>query len=332
MEPAVSVVLPVRDGGPHLAAAVGSILAQENCDFELILVDDHSSDGALESLPSRDARIRFIANAGGGLIDALNTGLRAARGHYIARMDADDIALPKRLRTQLDYLARNPSVAIAGTEVELFAEGELGAGNQRYQRWINVLRSPGAIHRERFIECPLPHPTWLMPRSVVRRLGGYRDAGWPEDYDFLLRAASAGYRCGKPEGVLLRWRDHPDRASRIDPRYAQERFTAARAHFLAADELQGRPVVIWGAGPGGRDLHDALSRESVTVQGFVDVHPRRIGGCKRGRPVWHFEEAGRRAREAIILVAVGVPSARPEIRAVLQRMGRREGADWWFAA
>ena len=92
--------MPVRDGGPHLAEAVDSILAQSERDLELLVVDDHSRDGAVAALSRNDPRLTVIASEGRGVSAAFNTGFDRSRGDYIARMDADDIALPGRLTLQ----------------------------------------------------------------------------------------------------------------------------------------------------------------------------------------------------------------------------------------
>ena len=117
----VSVVMPVRDGGEFLAGAVASILAQTHQNLELIVVDDHSSDRAIPDLHRTDGRLRFARSAERGVSAAFNTGLALAQGDYIARMDADDLALPMRLEVQLDYLEAHPELAICGGCVEIFS-------------------------------------------------------------------------------------------------------------------------------------------------------------------------------------------------------------------
>ncbi len=330
-EPLISVLMPVHNGGDWLAAAVASVLAQDGVALELLLIDDRSSDGAIERLPVEDPRLRVIPVAGAGLVDALNTGLAAARGHWLARMDADDECLPGRLTTQLVYLQRHPEVAIAGCRVESLG-AVMGAGWSRYLEWSNALAGPDAIARELFVESPLVHPGWMLPTTLARELGGWRHGDFPEDYEFLLRAAQLGLRFGKPEPVLLRWRDHGGRLTRTDPRYAPAAFLALKARHLALWRLQGRPVWIAGAGPTGRDLCDALDREGVPVLGFYELHPRRIGGSKRGRPVWAQHEVDRAPPDAFGLVAVGSPGSRERIRGEFRALPWREGEDWLFVA
>ena len=332
MNPLVSVIMPVRDGGAYLEASVDSILGQSYSSLELILVDDHSVDSAISGLSTADPRLVLLKNRGRGVSSAFNTGLSRARGEFIARMDADDISLPGRIEEQYRYFQSHPDIDICGACVEIFTDGEVAGGNIRYQAWLNDCRSPGQIHREMFIESPIPNPTVMFRHDAVLRLGGYGDPDWPEDYDLFLRADALGMQMGKPEQILLRWREHARRLTRNDQRYNLDRFQAAKAHFLSTHRLQGKgPLILWGAGPSGRLMHDLLLEEGTRVRGFLEVHPRRIGGEKRGLPVWPIEEIDR-MDDVFILVAVGAAGARPKIRAFLQQRALVEGEHFLFVA
>ena len=331
MGPFVSVVLPVKNGGSYLQTAVSSILNQSYPDLELLLVDDHSTDEAINYLDKSDRRLQIISSQGHGVVDAFNTGFTHSRGRFIARMDADDISLPKRLECQLGYLEQHREVGIAGCCVEIFSEKGIKGGLERYQRWLNSVRSPEQVHQQMFIESPLPNPGLILRRHVLDQLGGYRDHGWPEDYDLLLRADAAAIQMGKPDDILLRWREHESRLTHTDEIYRREKFMQAKIHFLVTHRLEGRPVIIWGAGPTGRQVFDLLSAQEATVEGFIEVHPRRIGGQKRGLPVWSMEKVNDLG-EALLLVAVGVARARQEIAEFTSRHGKVEGQDYLFVA
>jgi len=327
----VSVVLPVRNGGKYLGPAVSSILNQTFENLELLLIDDHSTDEAVTDLDRSDPRIRVFSSKGKGVVNACNTGFRRSRGEYLARMDADDISLPGRLACQLEYLEQHPEVSIAGGCVEIFSEAGIKGGLERYQTWLNSVREPGQVHKQIFIESPLPNPSLMIRRTALDRLTGYRNNDWPEDYDLLLRADAEGMRMGKPEPVLLRWREHESRLTHTDSLYQRKNFMRAKTHFLVHNRLQGRQVVIWGAGPTGRQIHDLLLAEGGCVEGFIEVHPRRIGGQKRGLPVWSIhklEELG----SAMLLVAVGAAGARKEISDFLHKHSKVEGRDYLFVA
>lgn len=324
--------MPVRDGGPYLAVAVSSILGQTIADLELIVVDDHSEDGAIRSLPAHDTRLKRVQSRGRGVSAAFNTGMEHAEGRFLARMDADDIALPQRFEHQLGYFEQNPGVAICGGCVEIFADHPIAGGNRRYQDWLNNCRSPEAIRRELFIESPIPNPTAFFRREALEELGGFSNPEWPEDYDLYLRADASGMKMGKPEEVLLRWREHDNRLTRTDPRYGLEKFQEAKLHYLAASRLtRETPLLIWGAGPTGAMTHDLLQAEGVEVSGFLEIHPRRIGGSKRDLPVYalgHLHDD----RESFVLVAVGSAGAKEKIRAFMSGVGRIEGEDFLFVA
>lgn len=331
MDPLISVVMPVKDGGEYLAAAVDSILSQSFEHFELVLVDDHSKDSAIVDLDKTDPRLKVVKCKGRGLVNACNTGFKHGRGQFVARMDADDISLPDRLACQLDYLEQNPGVGIAGCCVEIFSAQGIRGGLERYQNWLNSVRTPRQVHHQIFIESPLPNPGVMLRRNVLKQLGGYRNNNWPEDYDLWLRADAAGILMGKPDPVLLRWREHENRLTHTDALYERRRFMQAKIHFLVKQRLGERSVIIWGAGPTGRQIHDLITSEGGTVDGFIDVHPRRIGGQKRGLPVWPMDKVTG-VSSALLLIAVGAAGARQQISDFLHMHGKSEGQDYLFAA
>lgn len=323
--------MPVHNGGMFLQQAVDSILSQTMPDLELVMIDDHSSDSAITSLDKSDPRIIVLSSRGRGIVNACNTGFSHCRGKYIARMDADDISLENRLQCQLDYLERHHSIDIAGACVEIFADEGIRGGLERYQTWLNSVREPGQVRNQIFIESPLPNPTLVLRRAALKQLAGYRDNAWPEDYDFLLRADAANMRMGKPDPVLLRWREHETRLTHTDSLYERRNFMQAKTHFLVRHRLGGQPVIIWGAGPTGRDMHDLIIAEGGEVTGFIEVHPRRIGGQKRGLPVWAMDKVSDMGG-AMLLVAVGAAGARADISEFVGTHGKVEGRDYLFVA
>lgn len=331
MNPLISVLMPVHNGGEYLAVAVDSILTQSYTSLELILIDDHSTDGAITALDKSDPRLKIHHCNGRGVADAFNTGFAHCEGVYVARMDADDISLPQRLQCQLDYLTQNPGVGIAGGCVEIFSESGIQGGLRRYQTWLNSVRTPQQVHLQIFIESPLPNPATMFRRSVLEQLNGYCDPGWPEDYDLYLRADAAGVQMGKPVPVVLRWREHDSRITHTDGRYKREHFMRAKTHFLVHHRLNKANVVIWGAGPTGVQIHDLIVSEGGQVEGFIEVHPRRIGGRKRGLPVWPIDKCIEPGL-AMVLVAVGAAGARAEIAEFMSGNNLTDGEDYLFVA
>ena len=201
-------------------------------------------------------------------------------------MDADDRMRPDRLARQAALLDARPDISVAGSLVEIFAEGAVGEGMKVYQAWLNSLVEPGDIAREIFIESPIAHPSAMVRRDELFELGRYRDAGWPEDYDLWLRYHAAGRRFAKVPEVLLYWREHGDRLTRTDPRYSVENFLRVKAHFLVNGPLQDRDgLIVWGAGQTGRRLTRHIVRMGRPIDAFVDISPRKIGNRMREAPV-----------------------------------------------
>ncbi len=333
------MLLPCYNAAATLDEAMSSLLNQTYGDFEIIAVDDGSSDGTLALLrgwAGRDPRVRVLALEHGGIIPALNTGLEACQAPYIARMDADDRCYPERLERQVARLEADPGLAVCASLVEGFPTDQVREGFRIYIDWLNRLIDHEAITREIFIESPLAHPSVAYRKRWVEKVGGYKENGWPEDYDLWLRLYLAGARFAKVPEILVYWREHAQRLTRTDSRYSVENFIRAKAHYLCQGPLKDRDsVVIWGAGQMGRRLSKHLEREGAPLTAFIDIDPRKIGREKRGKPILAPEGLRgllERAQRPVVLAAVSSRGARELIRERLNSMGLREGTDWWAVA
>jgi hypothetical protein len=329
--PSVSVLLPVRDGATHLTECLDSLAAQTFEDFEVLAVDDGSRDATprlLADRAARDPRIRVLRQDPLGVVPALEAARAAARGPLLARMDADDVALPGRLERQVVAMEANPSWGLSGCGVRYVPRSAVRDGARRYEAWLNGLTTPADLERDLFVECPLAHPTFVMRADVLERVGGYRDRGWPEDYDLVLRVAAAGPRLGTVPDVLLHWREAPGRLSRTHPTYTLGAFQRCKAHHLPHLHPRARDgVVVWGAGPVGKGFSRALAAEGMKVVAFVDLDPRKIGQSIHDAPVLAPHELDR-VGDAFVVAAVGQAGARADIRAALGAAGRKEGVDF----
>lgn len=344
MTPRVSIILPVRDSAATLSRALASCVMQSWCDFELIVIDDGSADPSPQiaaSFAAFDPRVRLISScAPRGLVPALQAGCSAARGELIARMDADDYAYPDRLAEQVALLDAEPELAACGCGVRIARLGPDGSelppdpGFQRYEAWVNSLATPEAIARERFVESPLVHPSMMMRRAALERVGGYQDPPWAEDYDLWLRMMDAGLPLAKAPRVLLDWTDGPARLTRTDTRYSLDAFLHAKAHYLMRlDAVARRGVMISGAGPTGKRLAALLQAEGAEVKAFLDPHPRRAGARIGGAPVLAEDEIPEPGEDAPIqLGAVGQPGARARVERMFVERGYEPGVDYFSVA
>ncbi|MDE2763501.1 MAG: glycosyltransferase [Gemmatimonadota bacterium] len=337
--PLVSVVLPVRDGEATLDAALASLHAQTYPRFEVLVVDDGSRDATsriARAWARRDGRFRLVESGAGdgagraagaraatyaapassGIVAALQRGLAVANGAYIARMDADDRCHPERLAVQLELLERDPGLAGCGAGVRYVPPANVTPRAAEYAAWLNDMTSWDTVEAGLFVECPLAHPTFMFRAEALVSVGGYRDRGWPEDYDLLLRLWRSGHRFVSVPRVLLDWNNGPGRLSRTHPAYTHAAFRACKVHHLRRSLLAGREgVVVWGAGPTGKRLAVEFRRRGVRVHAFIEVDARKIGQVIHGAPV-REAEAAREFKGALHLGAVARAAGREAVRAV----------------
>lgn len=337
--PRVSVLFPVRDAEDTLRDAVGSMLGQSEGDFELLAIDDGSCDSSpdiLRALAGEDSRIRILSTGGRGIVSALNLGLEKAQAPCIARMDADDVAHPDRLKTQLEFLDAHPEVGLVSSCVEHWTPDEASRlGYAAYVDWTNKLLRNEDIRLRRFVESPFAHPSVVFRKKLCEQMGGYREGVFPEDYELWLRLMECGVRMEKIPQVLLRWRDHDGRLSRRDERYSTDAFYQMKSSYLHRWLERHNPfhpaVKVWGAGRITRGRVRFLEKEGVTVTGYYDVDPRKTGNPREGlnvRPIKEIPSPG----EEFIVAMVGARGGREKIGSFLAARGYGEGTDFILAA
>ncbi len=208
--PTVSVVMSVYNGEAFLPEAIESILGQTLREFEFLVVDDGSTDRTAEILAgyaSRDRRVRVVRHENKGRAASLNVGIGLATGKYIARMDADDIAMPYRLEEQMEFMERHPEVGLLGGAIELINT----AGHV-----IKTSRPPledSEINSTMLRYNPMFHPTVVMRKEVALAAGGYRKALLDgDDYDLWLRMGERG-RLANLGKTMVQYRVHSEQVS-----------------------------------------------------------------------------------------------------------------------
>lgn len=337
--PDVSVLLPCFNASGTLPAALDSLSQQTLTDFQVVAVDDGSTDGTndlLEHWAAQDERYQVISQQHQGIVVALNTGIEYCQAQYIARMDADDLSRPERFAKQAAFLDQNPEIALVASRIRGYPPEDVREGFKVYLEWQNALLNDEDIRREIFVESPLAHPSVMMRMHDLLEVGGYQEHGWPEDYDLWLRFYLAGKRFAKLPDTLLDWREHPGRLTRQDSRYSLENFLRVKAHFLVRGPLQDKSaVLIWGAGMIGRRLSKHLIRQGAPLTAFIDIDPDKIGRTRRGLPILSPDELlnwWRTSPQPVVLAAVGARGARKLIRNRLTQSALQEGRDWWGVA
>lgn len=244
--PEISVVIPAYNAERFVGESIRSILAQSIAEIEVIVVDDGSTDRTLDEIVAcrrEDERVVLINEGKLGFVGALNTAIRSARGRYIARMDADDIALPHRLARQKAFLDASPEIVLCGSSIRTFGQGT-----------DHVLRYPSDPDELRcalLFYCALNHPSVMIRRTIFTEEGLYYDPDYAEaaDYELWVRCARDHRLANVPE-VLLDYRLHQGQVSQADtPR-----------QNIIAQRIRADQLTRLGLSPTPRQLllHEAL--------------------------------------------------------------------------
>jgi GT2 family glycosyltransferase len=232
VSPVVTVVIPTFNRWPLVGEAVESVFTQSYSDFELIVVDDGSTDETQKELAKFRSRLRFFLKAREGVAAARNFGVSRAVGRYVAFLDSDDLWRPKKLEMQTAFMEKNPAVQICQTEEIWLRHGVRVNPKSRHQK-------PSGDIFVRSLELCLVSPSAvMMTKELFSRFGGF-DERFPvcEDYDLWLRIAVEHPVPLIPEALVIKRGGHPDQLSRST--WAMDRYRVAALQKLLRSSLQG---------------------------------------------------------------------------------------------
>lgn len=273
--------MPAKNAGEYIAECIYSVLNQRFSNWELIVVNDHSSDNTkmlLEDFANGDDRIKCFDNPGNGIIPALQLGYQKAQGTFITRMDADDIMTGDKLEVLVNSLIKSGPGHLSTGLVRYFVNyGEVGDGYVKYQDWLNGLSRMGNNFKQIYKECVIPSPCWMMHRVDFERIGGFDAEVYPEDYDLCFRMYGDKIKVNPIDRILHFWRDYPARTSRNDENYKDNRFLDLKLHyFFKIDHDPRKTLVIWGAGHKGKTIAKYCAEHDIRFE-WVCNNPRKIG-------------------------------------------------------
>jgi len=239
--PAVSVILPAYNCEKYIGKAIQSVLQQTFTDFELIIINDGSTDKTETSiLQFADPRIIYLQNPGNkGLIYTLNRAIETAKGNYIARMDSDDICLPERLSKQKGYFDLHPETTMVATTINFIDANGNEKGIWSLDRKTT---SPTFIRKKMPFENCIAHPTIMIRADILKKLKYNPRQLNIEDYDLWLRLLNRGHVIGKIDEPLLWYRSHDDSITHVHLKKKNFFFKHLRMKriFLAKEIISGR--------------------------------------------------------------------------------------------
>ncbi|MEK5052012.1 glycosyltransferase [Niallia circulans] len=294
MQPIVSVIMPVHNNREFIEESVKSILNQTLTSFELLIIDDGSTDGTGEYILSlEDSRISYhYLNKNRGIVFALNKGLSLAKGNYIARMDGDDFAYSRRLEKQVEFLENNSEYVLVATEVKTFShEKDIKKSHlEELQNWYNYAHSAKEISERLWIGNCLNHPSVMFRRSILKVLdSAYNfEYQYAEDYEFFFRMSHKG-KMFKLTEKLLKYRVHSKQLSTTFSQKQREidaKIKVSQIKRLLDQKTSINKVFIWGSGGGGKLIHKELEKNNMRIFGFIDINSLIWGEKSNGVTIY----------------------------------------------
>lgn len=331
--PLVSIIMAIKDTEPYLPDCLDSIRAQTYSNWELIAVNDHSTDRTpeiLEAYAKEDQRIRVFHSNRHKLIPTLKYGYPHCRGMLINRMDSDDKMPDYKLQVLVEeWQKQGKGTIIAGGTEHFVDAGEVGEGFRRYERWLNDIARRGAHYQEIYQECVIPSHCWIIHKEDFDRVGAFEPEVYPEDYDLCFRFYREGLKVVGIDHILHYWRDRSNRISRTWEEYKDNRyFDLKLRYFYELDRDKTRPLVLWGAGRNGKDMARLLQAQGETFHWVCD-NRRKIGKDVYGVRMEHFDIIPD-LEDPQIMIVVASPDGKMEIRGQLAAWNKRPVRDFWF--
>lgn len=331
--PLVSIIMAAKDTAPYMADCLDSIVAQTYVNWELIAVNDHSTDGTdriIASYARKDSRIKLVHSPGQKLIPALKHGYQFVQGSLLNRMDSDDLMPEDKIETLVnEWLKQGKGHVVAGGTQHFVSEGEVGGGFLRYDAWLNDIAKSQTHYQEIYKECVIPSHCWMLHKEDFDAVGGFEPEIYPEDYDLCFRFYQKGLKVIGIDKVLHHWRDRDNRISRTWESYKDNRYFELKVqYFLQLDKDESRDLVLWGAGKHGKDLAKLLIAQKVPFH-WVCENENKIGHNVYGIIMGSVSKVSQMKAPQII-IAVSGPDDQIQIRQQLESMGKQPVSDYWF--
>jgi glycosyltransferase involved in cell wall biosynthesis len=330
--PLIGILIPFKNTAKFLPECLQSIVNQTYTNWELLIVDDGSTDEGykiVEQYEQKDKRIQLFKNNGSGIIDALQLAFSKSKGELITRMDSDDVMSKNKLEVLSSNLIKHGKHHVAIGLVKYFSKSGIGDGYSKYETWINNLTFEGKNYNEIYKECVIPSPCWMVYRDDLVNVDAFNPNRYPEDYDLTFRFYEKGYTCIPCNSVIHLWRDYSTRTSRTDPHYAHNYLLDIKLHyFLKLDYDISRPLTLWGAGDKGKAIAKTLIENKVPFYWICD-NPNKIGRDIYGKELKPFGFLKEIKKPQSIITVANI-DAQKQIRNYLKELELQSMIDYFF--
>lgn len=323
--------MPAKNADRYISTCIDSILNQSYLNWELIVIDDNSTDKTFEILTAyqkQDERINILNNTGSGIIEALQLAFSNCNGNLITRMDADDIMTPDKLEKLSMALLQNGRGNVSIGLVKYFSENALGDGYKKYEIWLNSLTLKSSNYNDIYKECVIPSPCWMIHKEDLIKVGAF-EGMYPEDYDLCFRFRKSGIKVIGIPKVLHHWRDYSSRTSRTDNNYADNSFLNLKVyHLLKQDYDSEKQMILWGAGKKGKIIAQKLIENDVDFVWICD-NPKKIGHVIYGKKLEEIPKHNLPS-PCQIIISVAQKGEQKKINELLSLKSQENDHVFWF--
>jgi len=330
--PLISILIPFKNTEEFIVDCLESIIKQSYTNWELLIVDDNSTDSSfsmVETMAQHDNRIKLFKNSGSGIIDALKLTFKKSTGELITRMDSDDIMYQNKLEILSNNLLTYGKRHVAVGMVNYFSAEGIKAGYKSYEIWLNGLTKNGTNYSEIYKECVIPSPCWMIHREDLISCNAFEPNRYPEDYDLAFRFYKHRYKCIPCDVVLHDWRDYSHRTSRTNEHYAENHFIPLKLdYFLELDYKPEKTLVVWGAGNKGKFIAKSLIEKNMAFEWICD-NPKKIGRDIYGKILSPFN-CLETIENTQSIITVANKTAQTEIRDYMDKLNMKSISDYVF--
>ncbi len=276
--PLVSIILPMKNAEKWVYQTIDSIQKQTILDWELIVIDDHSTDSSYElvsKIKQLDSRVNLLKNSGFGIIPALQRGLNEAKGLFLTRIDADDLMPSNRLKAMVDFLDSQPNKTIVTGNVNYFSEIPISEGYLKYEKWLNDRVQFNDFYKHIYRECIVASPNWMGRVEDFKKYQLFDKLRYPEDYDLCFHWQENNFLIKGIDEVTLLWREHPERTSRNSGNYQQPAFFKMKLEWFLKNHTTDSSIGIIGFGSKGK-ICATYFHESKQAFSLYDLEFKRF--------------------------------------------------------